>query len=756
MPDRLPYCIQCGAQQINADAKFCHRCGQPIVPVKPGRGKAAPWLAPVLVSAGIVLGAAIVFSRLLAGGPAASRPAAATPAPPAAAGTLTPATAAQYLGVQVTPTASAVALMQETPTPPLTETLQSAPTLANITPGLLRLTRLAWSPDGKVLALGAGTGVYLYDTATWREARFIPLQVSVPTSIGDGAEQLAFSFDGALLATLDRIVQVWRVADGSFAYAVKASGFLGASPAEGLWATFGEDGSTSGNLRLWKTTDGQLVRTIATGLNFPFSMAFSSDGGLIAAGPMEGSAPGVWQVADGRRVAQLDWEMADVFGWADLAFRPNTTTIAAVGGLVPEAVLLLWDANGGAVARQLVALHEMPQGPTLNGVSYAPDGSLIAGSFWGSGDQESKVQLWGADGARGLTWLLPEPPGDIAFSPDGKLLAVMTGQNLYLYNSTDGSVVQQVEPIWRQGVLPTPTPTPLSAGLELPADWKEYMGLDGYPRFRLKYPPHWRESGGGTYNVTFLAPSPETYDSKSAMVVDISLSGRYRQGPPGDPATLSKMKEDAVERIDSTYLWDPRGPVERVFVGEGSWSLLIPGTYLEFDTATVLEERGRVRVIELAAWPQARHSVTAFLIDELEDIGDEDRIDLSRVLASIVFEDPQQPFSTVTPTLTPTLIAASRPALPLQISFDAKTSRSADGGGNAEITIEIKDAQGNPVNDAEVTFSCGRSCNSVGLSRNGRFTTSYGSSSDENQTMKVEIRWNQELIAQQDFVISWQ
>ena len=144
---------------------------------------------------------------------------------------------------------------------------------------------------------------------------------------------------------------------------------------------------------------GQLVRTIATDLDFPSSMAFSSDGRLIAAGPMSDGSPGVWQAADGRQLSRLNWAQADIFGWMGLAFRPNTTTIAAVGGLVPEAVLLLWDANSGAVTGQLVTLHEMPQGPTLNGASYAPDGSLLAASFWGNSDQQSKVQLWGTDGA---------------------------------------------------------------------------------------------------------------------------------------------------------------------------------------------------------------------------------------------------------------------------------------------------------------------------------------------------------------------
>lgn len=99
MADQLPYCIHCGTQQITAGSQFCHQCGQPIVPAAtPGRQKLPPWVGPVLVSAAIVLVAAIVFARLLSGGSAASKPAAARPAgvgqPPTAQAVPAVATAA--------------------------------------------------------------------------------------------------------------------------------------------------------------------------------------------------------------------------------------------------------------------------------------------------------------------------------------------------------------------------------------------------------------------------------------------------------------------------------------------------------------------------------------------------------------------------------------------------------------------------------------------------------------------------------------
>lgn len=734
MADQLPYCIHCGAQQLNADARFCHRCGQPIEPVKPGRRQLPPWVGPVLVSTGILLVAAIVFSRLFSGGPAADKSAAATSAPPADAGTVTPATAAQSLGGQVTPPRAEIAPTREMPTPPSTETLQPTPTLVNVTPGPLRLTRLAWSTDGELLAVGSGTGVYLYDAATWQETRFIPLQVSVPSSLGDGPDQLAFSFDGVLLATLDRIVQVWRVADGSLAYELKASGFLGASPAEGLWATFGEEGSTSGNLRLWRTSDGQLVRTIATNLNFPFSLAFSSDGRLIAAGPMEGSAPGVWQVADGRLLARLNWEMADAFGWADLAFQPNTTTVAAVGGLVPEAVLLLWDANSGSVTRQLIALHEMPQGPTLNRVSYAPDGSLLAASLWGSTGQQSKVQLWSADGVRGRSWALPGPPSDIAFSPDGKLLAILTGQSLYLYNPDDGSVVHQVEPVWHQGVLPTPTPTPLHVGLNVPAEWREYVALD--QRFRLRFPALWYVSGEDLDDVEFI--NVISTNPLEWLRVSIETTGCWGDDgdAPGSPALL-----DAIRKRNESSSWS-----QITFIAGGKWPYLVPGTYGEFQE-TITGSATRSHKIELRAKLGARQCVAVTMIDDRNEIREDDRQDLDTILASIEFADPQHPIA------PPPVVAPEHVRLPLNLYLSQRFFSRTSSGDCGEWSVEIRDGEGRPVQGAQLRV-IGQGDPSAYDSVDGRVTWRICPNADKSP-VNVEVYLNGTLTKKASLSIWW-
>jgi hypothetical protein len=140
-------------------------------------------------------------------------------------------------------------------------------------------TCMAWSPDGKLLALGGQQKVELWDAATGDEVRVLPLANSY-------FRGLAFSGDGRTLATvgMDQVVHLWEVASGKERFKVRAGPDL---PQNAVPGVFREGNSTVG----------------AVGL--------SRDGRLLAVGGLDGSVR-LWDLASGRELPPLTWHQAPV------------------------------------------------------------------------------------------------------------------------------------------------------------------------------------------------------------------------------------------------------------------------------------------------------------------------------------------------------------------------------------------------------------------------------------------------------------
>ena len=143
---------------------------------------------------------------------------------------------------------------------------------------------LAHSPDGRWLALGTSTGVYLRDAETLAGVREFNLAA--------GATGVAFAPDGALIAagSSDWSVRIWGVRDGALvgrlrghAAAVRGVAF---SPDGSLLATASGDGTA----RLWRVADGTLLHTYLGHGDQVLSVAFSPDGGLLVTGSLDKTA----------------------------------------------------------------------------------------------------------------------------------------------------------------------------------------------------------------------------------------------------------------------------------------------------------------------------------------------------------------------------------------------------------------------------------------------------------------------------------
>jgi WD40 repeat protein len=154
---------------------------------------------------------------------------------------------------------------------------------------------VAYSPDGRLLAVASSQGIYLYDTKTLAQLRFIESDHHVLS--------VAFSPDGQTLASGffyhgSNPVRLWRVADGNplsvlegHKHNVKGVAF---SPDGQTLASGGGYGDNT--IRLWQVGDGVLLRTFVGHTKPVVGVLFSPDGQILGSAGWDRTAR-VWRVS---------------------------------------------------------------------------------------------------------------------------------------------------------------------------------------------------------------------------------------------------------------------------------------------------------------------------------------------------------------------------------------------------------------------------------------------------------------------------
>jgi WD40 repeat protein len=302
-------------------------------------------------------------------------------------------------------------------------------------------TSMAFSADGKTLAIGYGFGVGGGGVVVWGMACdkwVVKARLKVPES---KVTSVAFRPDGKGLAagyarmsettrSRDGGVVLWEWDDGQWrgtgrlpvrkGHQVTSVAFCpdGKSLAAGYTRGLG---GQSGVL-LWDVTDGK--RQLLTDLKVTkethavSSVAFSRDGKTLAAG-YRSHTGGVmlWKLTDGqwRDGAPLDVPG----GWGiSVAFRPDGKALAAGAGFGPG--VMLWNLDD---SKPQGVLLKVPEGRPVNSVAFRPDGEALAAGYadggavlWDNASREPKARS-----------PLRVPEGvvhSVAFGPDGKALAV--------------------------------------------------------------------------------------------------------------------------------------------------------------------------------------------------------------------------------------------------------------------------------------------------------------------------------------------
>jgi WD40 repeat protein len=318
---------------------------------------------------------------------------------------------------------------------------------------------VAFSPDGRLLALGGYRRVWLLDVSTGSSegtrspARSLPSHSSPIgsrlASLGPASgpvTSLAFSPDGRLLAAGGGAagqfgeIHLWDVARRRLARTLRGHRDAVYSVA------FSPDGRTLAAasydrlVSLWPLTGGQ-PRMLKDHIDAVYAVAFSPNGRQVASASGDRTIK-VWDAASGLRVYTLSEPAAEQY---TVAFSRDGKQLAAGGA---DKILRLWNvrSTGGKLARSAFA-HE---GAILR-VVFSPDGRRL---FTTGEDRRVKVWDTATLTERRVLERQPDWAPALALSPDARRLAVgRFDGSVALYDTATGNRLPQ------PGGLPGSAPT---------------------------------------------------------------------------------------------------------------------------------------------------------------------------------------------------------------------------------------------------------------------------------------------------------
>jgi WD40 repeat protein len=302
---------------------------------------------------------------------------------------------------------------------------------------------LAFQPDSQVLAVGTFIGssgkgrLRFLRVPSGEEVRIIEIETS--------PSHLAFTKDGRLLACGGRqSLALWDVFQRSFLRTMRGSGqyveAVAISPNGRLLAT-----AVDGNApRLWDLASGDDLGVLpasslppGSGVAYGYEMAFSPDGlWLAAARSFLHKRLHLWEVNTGT-------PKIDLPGNTTVAFSPDARRVATT----IDGSVKVWETTTGREVLSWIPRHNRRSTQAL---AFSPDNRWLA---------EMSIQgylaLWDLTAGReSPSFLFDRGYGgmsralDLAFSPDGKLLAVAGGSGrgiVTLFDPETGERVRRLE-----------------------------------------------------------------------------------------------------------------------------------------------------------------------------------------------------------------------------------------------------------------------------------------------------------------------
>ncbi len=268
---------------------------------------------------------------------------------------------------------------------------------------------LAFSPDGKLLALASYRDVRLIDASTKQ-------QVAILGGHANAVRAVAFSRDGRLLAGAGGLparsgeVLVWDVAERKLLHTLRGH-------SDCIYGVaFSPDGHTIATasydklVKLWDIAAEKEIRTYRDHIDSVYAVSFTPDGKRLVSGAADRTIK-IWNVATGERLYTFS-EPQD--GINTLAIDPSGKFVAA-GGLDKSIRIWSLGETGGTLLHSQIA-HE----DAILRLAWSSDGAELLSS---SADRTVKL-FRAADLSELQLFREPDWVYGLQFAPNGKSFAI--------------------------------------------------------------------------------------------------------------------------------------------------------------------------------------------------------------------------------------------------------------------------------------------------------------------------------------------
>ena len=287
----------------------------------------------------------------------------------------------------------------------------------------IRVASVAYSPDGKILAVGlAGGTIKLWDSRNGKLLHTLQGHDSWTNSV-------TFAPDGNTLASgsSDKTVKLWDAHSGKLLRTLKSHNSIVLSVAFAPNGKTLASGSYDKTIKIWDASSGELLQTLKDNKSPVLSVAFAPDGKTLVSGSWWEKTIKLWDAGSGELLRTLEGHTERI---NSLAFAPSGDKL--VSGSSDDTVKL-WDASSGELLLTLEG-----HGRDVQSVAFAPDGQTLA-----SGSEDYTTKIWDASSGE-LKRTLGGHMGQVhslAFAPDGKILASGSWDNtVKLWGTVSGEL----------------------------------------------------------------------------------------------------------------------------------------------------------------------------------------------------------------------------------------------------------------------------------------------------------------------------